>query len=343
MRDFLSRLVSGFTSEDDRSHLDLVADHIQRALLVVSPPSIPGLDIGVFAEPARLVGGDYVDLIAPAARSLVFGLGDASGKSMAAALNAMMLRYLIRGLVRAHGMSSLELIVTHANSVVTDEKNDGEFITFLLGCVNLDSGTLSVVNAGHEPPLILRPAASVVVVMNLHDIVLGITYETNYVRENVQFEAGDTAVFYTDGLTEATDEQGELFTNGASEGSDAGISTTSGARNCRGDIFADQDFLECSIARRCDHPRPAPNGGSAAPSWRYRQLTKVTIATRVSDEVVPIRGRQKRCAKGPLARNRTGCRRTNRHRVPSPRLSTTDTVSGMASRSVWHVGPGEVT
>jgi sigma-B regulation protein RsbU (phosphoserine phosphatase) len=122
------------------------------------------------------------------------------------------LRYLIRGLVRVLGAESLEAIVTHANGVVTDELNDGEFITFLLGRVNLKTGTLSVVNAGHEPPLMLRPGSTAVETLDIHDIVLGIGPDTNYVREDAPFGVGDTAVFYTDGLTEATNDRGELYT-----------------------------------------------------------------------------------------------------------------------------------
>ncbi len=212
MHDFLGRVVAKFVGEDEQAQLDLVAGHIQHALLEVSLPEVAGLDMGVHAEPSRLVGGDYVDLFAPAERCLVFGLGDASGKSLGAALNAMMLRYLIRGLVRVLGADRLESIVTHANCVVAGELADDAFITFLLGRVDLNEGSLSVVNAGHEPPLILRATSSAIETMELHDIVLGISQESHYVCEEVPFAVGDTAVFYTDGLTEATNDRGELYT-----------------------------------------------------------------------------------------------------------------------------------
>jgi sigma-B regulation protein RsbU (phosphoserine phosphatase) len=212
VHEFLNRISARFGAEDEQAQLDLVARHIQHALLDVSLPVMPGLDIGVHAEPSRLVGGDYIDIFAREEQSLVFGLGDASGKSLGAALNAMMLRYLIRGLVRVLGAERLEAIVTHANGVVTEELTEGEFITFLLGRVNLKTGILSIVNAGHEPPLVLRAGSSVVETMDIHDIVLGIGPETNYVREDAPFSVGDTVVFYTDGLTEATNDRGELYT-----------------------------------------------------------------------------------------------------------------------------------
>ncbi|MDQ6929034.1 MAG: serine/threonine-protein phosphatase, partial [Candidatus Eremiobacteraeota bacterium] len=154
----------------------------------------------------------YIDLYRSPKGALVFGLGDASGKSLAAALNSLMLRYLVRGLVRALDADDLSAIVTHANSVLCEDMADDDFITFLLGAVDCDSGQLRVVNAGHEPPLILTHNADEAMTLDHHDIVLGIADETDYDEEEFQLEPGDTAVFYTDGLTEATDTHGEMYT-----------------------------------------------------------------------------------------------------------------------------------
>ena len=209
----IRRAIANLTVGDDSEiHFNLAAERIQRALLDVSIPEIAGIEIGVHAEPARLVGGDYVDLFSPGDGTFVFGLGDASGKSLAAALNALMLRYLVRGLVTALGTDELVPIVTHTNSVVVDDMTDGAFITFMLGAFNVASGTLRVVNAGHEPPLVYRSAKHDVETMDVHDIVLGVDRKTFYKEESTTLERGDVAVFYTDGLTEATNDDGELFT-----------------------------------------------------------------------------------------------------------------------------------
>jgi sigma-B regulation protein RsbU (phosphoserine phosphatase) len=209
----LSRTIAALTrGENEQQHFELAAQRIQHALLDVVIPSIDGFDLGVCAEPARLVGGDYIDVYRTSSRSLVFGLGDASGKSLAAALNSLMLRYLVRGLVKALDTADLAAIVTHANDVLYEDMADDDFITFLLGSVDLDSGHLRVVNAGHEPPLILAADATDSITLNIHDIVLGISDRARYDEEAYQLEPGDTAVFYTDGLTEATDTHGEMFT-----------------------------------------------------------------------------------------------------------------------------------
>jgi phosphoserine phosphatase RsbU/P len=206
----LGALTTGDRAERD---FDLAAERIQTALLNVRLPQIPGLDLGVRAEPARLVGGDYIDVFSLGNQSLLFGLGDASGKSLAAALNALMLRYLVRGLVQALTFERLESILSHTNAVVAEDLRESDhFITLLLGTVDASSGKLRVANAGHEPPLILRAGAADVEIMTKHDIVLGVDPKITYTTEESTLGFGDQVVLYTDGLTEASNERGELFT-----------------------------------------------------------------------------------------------------------------------------------
>jgi sigma-B regulation protein RsbU (phosphoserine phosphatase) len=197
---------------DARRHFDLAADRIARALLDVAIPAIEGLEVGFHAEPSRLVGGDYLDLFRSAQGGIVFGLGDASGKSLAAALNALMLRYLVRGLVTALGTGDLELLVKHANTVVTADVDGDSFITFVCGEIDPRARTLRMVNAGHEPALILRRDGVQVEVTHAHGIVLGVEPGATYTQLCMPVGPGDTIVMYTDGLTEATNDRGELYT-----------------------------------------------------------------------------------------------------------------------------------
>lgn len=207
------RTLAAFSNGDDADrHFQLAAERIQHALLEVSVPDVSRYEFGVYAKPAMLVGGDYIDLYRCSDDVLVFGLGDASGKSLAAALNSLMLRYLMRGLAKALGPADLVRIVEYANEVLSEDMDDGSFITFLLGALEIESGKLTVVNAGHEPPLLLTANADRVRTLDVHDIVLGITPITNYREEEYVLETGDIAVFYTDGLTEATNTDGEMYT-----------------------------------------------------------------------------------------------------------------------------------
>ncbi len=207
------RTLVGFSTGDDAGrHLELAAERIQHALLDVCVPDVSRYEFGVYAEPAMLVGGDYIDLYRCSDNVLVFGMGDASGKSLAAALNSLMLRYLMRGLAKALGPDDLVRIVEYANEVLSEDMDDGSFVTFLLGALEIESGKLCVVNAGHEPPLLLTADADRVRTLDVHDIVLGITIVTNYREEEYVLKDGDLAVFYTDGLTEATNTDGEMYT-----------------------------------------------------------------------------------------------------------------------------------
>lgn len=210
----LRRTITAFTGGDDdaQRHFELAASRIQHALLDVVVPEVKGYDLGVYAEPAMLVGGDYIDLYRCSDDVLLFGLGDASGKSLAAALNSLMLRYLMRGLAKALGPLDLVKIITHANDVLAEDIEEGSFITFLLGTLEVESGLLRVANAGHEPPILLAAGADAAHTLDEHDIVLGITKDTDFREEQYSLVAGDIAVFYTDGLTEATNTQGEMFT-----------------------------------------------------------------------------------------------------------------------------------
>jgi sigma-B regulation protein RsbU (phosphoserine phosphatase) len=209
----IRRAVAALTfGADAQRHFDLAADRIARALLDVARPTVDGIEIGVCAEPSRLVGGDYVDLFRGGEGCVVFGLGDASGKSLAAALNALMLRYLVRGLITALGTADLPLVVKHANTVVTQDVDGDSFITFVCGELNRPAGLLRLVNAGHEPAVILRHDADRVEVTADHGIVLGVSMDASYEEIAVPVGPGDVIVFYTDGLTEATNERGELYT-----------------------------------------------------------------------------------------------------------------------------------
>ena len=209
----VAKAISALTAGDDASRqYDIAAERIQSALLHVTVPKVLGLDVGIHAEPARLVGGDYIDVFSRGTH-LCFGLGDASGKSLGAAINALMLRYLLRGLTQVLGHEELASIVQHTNAVVIEDLHETDyFITLLVGTLHAETGALRIVNAGHEPALILRRDASDVEVLGRHGIVLGVDPHARYAIQEATLQIGDRAVIYTDGLTEASNERGELFT-----------------------------------------------------------------------------------------------------------------------------------
>jgi sigma-B regulation protein RsbU (phosphoserine phosphatase) len=196
---------------DDAFDVREAAERIQRSLLTVKIPVIEGVEIGVRASPARMVGGDYVELIARRDGSLIFAIGDASGKSLAAALKSMMLKYLIRGLTSVLGRDLAE-IVRRANEVVCDDIEPDAFITFAIGTFDDGNRLLRIANAGHDPPLIVRAAGGAIEQLPEGRIVLGIDPEAAYAEQTAPLADGDTVVLYTDGFTEAQNPAGEQYT-----------------------------------------------------------------------------------------------------------------------------------
>ena len=124
----------------------------------------------------------------------------------------MMLRYLVRGLLLSLGTSALASVLTHTNAVVTGDIQEDHFITFLLGSLDCETNMLRIVNGGHEPPLLLRTSDARTRTIDRHGMVLGIDPNATYDHVDTKLGPGDTVVLYTDGLTEATNDRGELYT-----------------------------------------------------------------------------------------------------------------------------------
>jgi sigma-B regulation protein RsbU (phosphoserine phosphatase) len=123
-----------------------------------------------------------------------------------------MLRYLVRGLVTASGTADLAQHLAHINHVVSEDLTDGAFITFIIGVLNGTTGNMRVANAGHEPPLFLGAGSSTVGTIDCAGIVLGVDAYATFSEVECDLVTGDIVVIYTDGLTEARNNRGEMYT-----------------------------------------------------------------------------------------------------------------------------------
>jgi sigma-B regulation protein RsbU (phosphoserine phosphatase) len=207
----IGRAIASLDSRNLVQEFEDVADRIQQSLLTITVPAVPGLDIGIRAAPARIVGGDYVDIIAHPGRPTLFAIGDASGKSLPAALRAMTLRYLVRGLASVLG-DDLASLVARANEVVCADDEPERFVTFAVATVLDKNRTLKLANAGHDPPLIHRAATGSIEIPENSGLVLGVEAAARYVEQRIALSPGDIVAFYTDGFTEARNPDGEQFT-----------------------------------------------------------------------------------------------------------------------------------
>ena len=184
-------------------------------------PALASLDYAGTCRPAGGVGGDYYDFFEVAPGELALALGDVSGKGMPAAL----LMASLQGQRRTRVQQGLGLFGALEPAALTGELNrslceltdQNRFITFFFGVYDEAKQTLRYCNAGHNPPLVLRAAGdgpADTERLAVGGTVLGIFPEAVYVEHQAVLEENDLAVFFSDGISEATDAAGREFGEG---------------------------------------------------------------------------------------------------------------------------------
>ena len=192
-----------------------VASRIQLALLPRSDPEVPGFDISGRMVTAQEVGGDYFDYIwGPAIRgvsNLYVAIGDVSGKGVPAGLVMVMARSILRSLV-ARGSRPSE-VLRETNRLLKQDLKPGMFMSMLLMTLDISTGRLYLAGCGHERPLIYRAAERRIERLDLGGLVLGVVPDLGpYVEEKqLELAPGDALLVYTDGVTEAIDQQRQAF------------------------------------------------------------------------------------------------------------------------------------
>jgi sigma-B regulation protein RsbU (phosphoserine phosphatase) len=165
----------------------------------------------VFAtlHPAREVGGDFYDFFLIDEDRLCVCVGDVSGKGVPAALFMAMTKTLIKS--RATNDFSPASILTHVNDELGRNNESCMFVTVWLGILDVKSGNLVFANAGHNPPFIKRCSGVMERLAQLHGPVVAAVDGLAYGEDEVALEAGDLLLLYTDGVTEAMNEAGDLY------------------------------------------------------------------------------------------------------------------------------------
>ena len=189
-----------------------LAGEIQASMLPLIFPPFPDRDeLSIFAKlrPAREVAGDFYDFILVDEHRLCFWVGDVSGKGMPSALFMSAATMLIRLIARNE--SSPASIMTQLNDEVSRNNPSCMFATIFLGSLDLRSGTLVYTNAGHNPPYLKCADGSIEGLAQRHGPVVGAVSGLAYRESTVQLSTGDLVLLYTDGVTEARDPDGDLF------------------------------------------------------------------------------------------------------------------------------------
>jgi phosphoserine phosphatase RsbU/P len=186
-----------------------LAAQMQTMLFPPHPIIHEGLDIAASYIPHTSVGGDYYDFIKTSGHEALICMADVSGKGLSAAMLMSNFQANLHALIRSSGFT-LETIVTDLNNCVNRSARGEKFITFFIAHINLLSGVIEYINAGHNPPVIVRGAD--VQVLDKGTIGLGMLDELPFLQKgHAEFHLDSLLFCYTDGITDMENESGNLF------------------------------------------------------------------------------------------------------------------------------------
>lgn len=217
--------LSNITAEKERIATELnVARNIQAGMLPSVEPNFSNkkeYDLAAVMKPAKKVGGDFYDFYMLNDTHLALTVADVSGKGVGAALFMMISKTILKNcaILASNAYSEgnepdLAHIIERANQQLAENNKEFMFVTVFFGILDLKTGKLSYVNAGHNPPLIRHyEDKSYSFIRNTKkNFVLGIKKDRKFMEESISLSSGDELFLYTDGITEAMNNQRELFT-----------------------------------------------------------------------------------------------------------------------------------
>lgn len=183
-----------------------LAREVQERLLPQSIPAVHGIDTAANYKSAEVVGGDYYDLFVTGEGTLCCVVADVSGKGVSSALLMASLRASLRSLMINHRGASVTIVMQHLNRLLFDASSTSRYATLFFLLYDPIARTITYINAGHNPPLLVRDDQ--VSKLECGGPVIGLLPDSTYEQETLPFHTGDTLIAYTDGITEATNPRG---------------------------------------------------------------------------------------------------------------------------------------
>jgi serine phosphatase RsbU (regulator of sigma subunit) len=188
------------------------AKDVQRALFPSPTLAIPCLSCETFYQPAQDIGGDYYDFLCLQGERWGIAIGDVSGKGIGAALIMASLQASLRAQA-LHSRSDLSTLMGDVNQLVYGSSPTHFFATLFYAEYHPATRRLRYVNAGHNPPIVLRPVDGRCEIFRLNagSVPVGISPDAQFKTATFQLHIGDVLIAYTDGITEVQDRQGEFW------------------------------------------------------------------------------------------------------------------------------------
>ena len=216
--DMTGRIQHLLLEQDEKRRLEQelqVARDIQMSLLPHGALKAPGMSVAALCVPAREVGGDYYDFLPLADGRIGLLIADVSGKGTSAALYMAELKGLMLSLSRIH--TSPRALLIEANEIIANHLDSRSFITMTYAVIDRAAGTLTCARAGHTPFMRIVSGERRVEVLAPDGMVLGLNldrgerFERCLEQLTLPIASGDLLFFFTDGVSEAMDAEGECF------------------------------------------------------------------------------------------------------------------------------------
>lgn len=196
--------------EQQQKELETAA-RIQANILPRDPllPRHPQVEAAALMEPALEVGGDFYDAFPIDSRHVCLTVGDVAGKGMPAALFMVRVMTLLRIHFAATG--PLEATLTNVNRTLCQHNDEMMFATLCLGVLDVQTGVLSYVNGGHNPPFLARQGSAFAALSMPRGMLLGIKEDAVFEVASITLQPGDSLLLYTDGVIDAEDHHSDFF------------------------------------------------------------------------------------------------------------------------------------
>lgn len=205
--------LTAVTAEKERIGAELdVARNIQASMLprIFPPfPERPELDLYATMTPAKEVGGDFYDFFLVDEDCLAMVMADVSGKGVPAALFMVIAKTLLKNAAQT-GLGP-KAVLEKVNEQLCVNNEAEMFVTVWLGILEISTGTLTCANAGHEYPVVKKAGGDYQLIKDKHGFVLAGMEGSRYHEYELQLQPGDRLFLYTDGVTEATNANDELY------------------------------------------------------------------------------------------------------------------------------------
>lgn len=205
--------LTNITAEKERIGAELnIATQIQGSMLPCIFPAFPDkieFNIHALMHPAKEVGGDFYDFFLTDSNHLAIVIADVAGKGVPAALFMVITKTLIKNHAQA-GESPAE-IFTNTNRQLCENNEADMFVTAWMGILELDTGKFIYANAGHNPPLLKKANGQFEYLKSRPGFVLAGLEGLQYKQNEIYLDKNDVLFLYTDGVTEATNEENQLY------------------------------------------------------------------------------------------------------------------------------------